>query len=45
MEFSGRNWNFIAAHINEPLRATSEMPPVELGEKGWEDNNSWKQVH
>jgi REP element-mobilizing transposase RayT len=34
MEFSGRNRNFILAHINEPLRATSEMPPVELGEKG-----------
>ena len=33
MEFSGRNRNFISAHINEPLWATSEMPPVELGDK------------
>ena len=34
MEFSGRNRNFISAHINEPLRATSELPPVKLGDKG-----------
>ena len=36
MEFSGRNRNFILQHINEPLRATSEMPPVKLGDKGWD---------
>ena len=28
MEFSGRNRNFILQHINEPLRATSELPPA-----------------
>ncbi|MFN5093122.1 MAG: IS200/IS605 family transposase [Bacteroidota bacterium] len=33
MEFSGRNRNFILHHINEPLRATSELPPAELGDK------------
>ena len=34
MEFSGRNRNFILQHINEPLRATSELPPAKLGDKG-----------
>ena len=34
MEFSGRNRNFIAAHINEPIWATSELPPVKLGDSG-----------
>lgn len=39
-EFSGRSRNFIETHISEPLRATWVMPPVKLGEKGWENSNS-----
>jgi len=31
-EFSGKNKNFIQAHINEPLRAASSFPPLQVGE-------------
>jgi REP element-mobilizing transposase RayT len=34
MDFSGRNRNFILQHINEPIWATSELPPAELGDEG-----------
>jgi REP element-mobilizing transposase RayT len=33
MEFSGRNKNFITKHINEPLWATFERPPLEVGDE------------